>query len=123
VQVGPNAEVARGGGGQAGDALVTRADHGWLPLAYPNDPTMRISHETIYLSLYVRRRGALAGELRRCLRTGRAIRHPRGKRLPQGRGQLIDTVSIRQRPAEANGRSVPGHLEGDLLLGKRPRRC
>jgi IS30 family transposase len=93
---------------------------GWLPLAYPNDPTMRISHETIYLSLYVRRRGALAGELRRCLRFGRAMRHPRGKRLPQGRGPLIDTVSIRQRPAEANGRSVPGHWEGDLLLGKRP---
>jgi IS30 family transposase len=93
---------------------------GWLPLAYPDDPTMRISHETIYLSLYVRHREALAGELRRCLRTGRAMRHPRGKRLPQGRGQLIDTVSIRQRPAEADGRSMPGHWEGDLVLGKRP---
>ena len=93
---------------------------GWLPLAYPDDPTMRISHETIYLSLYVRRRGALAGELRRCLGTGRAMRHPRGKRLPQGRGQLLDTISIRQRPAEADGRTVPGHWEGDLVLGKRP---
>jgi len=81
---------------------------GWLRLAYPNDPTMRISHETIYLSLYVRRRRALAGELRRCLRTGRAMRHPRGKRLPQGRGQLLDTIPISQRPAEANGRLVPG---------------
>jgi transposase, IS30 family len=48
------------------------------------------------------------------------MRHPRGKRLPQGRGQLIDTVSIRQRPAEATSRSVPGHWEGDLVLGKRP---
>jgi IS30 family transposase len=93
---------------------------GWLRVAYPDDPTMRISHETIYLSLYVQRRQALRGDLRRCLRTGRAMRHPRGKRLPQGRGQLIDTISIRQRPAEANGRSVPGHWEGDLVLGKRP---
>jgi len=52
--------------------------------------------------------------------TGRAMRHPRGKRLPQGRGQLIDTVSIHQRPAEADGRTIPGHWEGDLVLGKRP---
>jgi IS30 family transposase len=93
---------------------------GWLRVAYPDDPTMRISHETIYLSLYVQRRQALRGDLRRCLRTGRAMRHPRGKRLPQGRGQLPGTISIRQRPAEANGRSVPGHWEGDLVLGKRP---
>jgi IS30 family transposase len=93
---------------------------GWLPVAYPTDATMRISHETIYLSLYVQRRQALRGDLRRCLRTGRAMRHPRGKRLPQGRGQLLDTVPIHQRPAEANGRSVPGHWEGDLVLGKRP---
>jgi IS30 family transposase len=93
---------------------------GWLQMTYPDDATMRISHETIYLSLYVRRRGALPGELRRCLRTGRAMRYPRGKRLPQGRGQLIDTVPIRQRPAEADERRVPGHWEGDLVLGKRP---
>ena len=93
---------------------------GWLRLAYPDDPTMRISHETNYLSLYLQQRRGLPGELRRCLRTGRAMRHPRGKRLPQGRGQLIGTVSIHQRPAEADGRSMPGHWEGDLLLGKRP---
>jgi IS30 family transposase len=93
---------------------------GWLQVAYPNNPTMRISHETIYLSLYVQYRGALRGDLRRCLRTGRAMRHPRGKRLSQGRGQLINTVSIRQRPAEADDRMVPGHWEGDLVLGKRP---
>jgi IS30 family transposase len=93
---------------------------GWLPLAYPDDPTMRISHETIYLSLYVQRRQALRGDLRRCLRTGRAMRHPRGKRLPQGRGQLLDTIPISQRPAEADQRTVPGHWEGDLVLGKRP---
>jgi IS30 family transposase len=93
---------------------------GWLPLACPDDPTMRVSHETIYLSLYVQRRGALRRDLRRCLRTGRAMRRPRGKRLPQGRGQLVNTVSIRQRPIEADSRSVPGHWEGDLVLGKRP---
>jgi IS30 family transposase len=62
----------------------------------------------------------LGRDLRRCLGTGRAMRHPQGKRLPQGRGQLLDTISIRQRPAEANIRSVPGHWEGDLVLGRRP---
>jgi IS30 family transposase len=96
---------------------------GWLPVAYPHDPTMRISHETIYLSLYLPRRGVLGRDLRRCLGTGRAMRHPQGKRLPQGRGQLLDTISIRQRPAEANIGSVPGHWEGDLVLGSVPRRC
>jgi IS30 family transposase len=62
----------------------------------------------------------LRRELRRCLRTGRAMRYPRGKRLPQGRGQFIDTISIGQRPTEADGRTVAGHWEGDLALGKRP---
>jgi IS30 family transposase len=93
---------------------------GWLPLAYPRDPVMRVSHETIYLSLFVQSRGALRRELQRCLRTGRAMRYPRGKRLPQGRGQLRDVVLISERPAEAEDRAVPGHWEGDLLLGKRP---
>jgi IS30 family transposase len=93
---------------------------GWLPLAYPSDPVMRVSHETIYLSLFVQSRGALRRELQRCLRTGRAMRYPRGKRLPQGRGQLRDVVLISERPAEAEDRAVPGHWEGDLLLGKRP---
>jgi IS30 family transposase len=93
---------------------------GWLPLAYPQDPVMRVSHETIYLSLFVQGRGALRRELQRCLRTGRAMRYPRAKRLPQGRGQLRDVVLISERPAEAEDRAVPGHWEGDLLLGKRP---
>jgi IS30 family transposase len=93
---------------------------GWLPLAYPQDPVMRVSHETIYLSLFVQSRGALRRELQRCLRTGRAMRYPRAKRLPQGRGQLRDVVLISERPAEAEDRAVPGHWEGDLLLGKRP---
>jgi hypothetical protein len=81
---------------------------------------MRVSHETIYLSLFVQTRGALRRELQRCLRTGRAMRYPRGKRLPQGRGQLRDTLHISQRPPEAADRPVPGHWEGDLVLGKRP---
>jgi IS30 family transposase len=93
---------------------------GWLPLAYPQDPVMRVSHETIYLSLFVQSRGALRRDLQRCLRTGRAMRHPRAKRLPQGRGQLRDTLHISQRPAEAADRAVPGHWEGDLVFGKRP---
>jgi len=93
---------------------------GWLPLAYPQDPVMRVSHETIYLSLFVQSRGALRHELQRCLRTGRAMRYPPGKRLPQGRGQLRDTLPISQRPPEATDRAVPGHWEGDLVLGKRP---
>jgi IS30 family transposase len=88
---------------------------GWLPLAYPSDPVMGVSHETIYLSLFVQSRGALRRELQRCLRTGRAMRYPRGKRLPQGRGQLREVVLISERPAEAEDRAVPGHWEGDLL--------
>ena len=93
---------------------------GWLPLAYPQDPVMRVSHETIYLSLFIQSRGALRRELQRCLRTGRAMRYPRGKRLPQGRGQLRDTLHISQRPAEVADRAVPGHWEGDLVFGRRP---
>jgi IS30 family transposase len=93
---------------------------GWLPLAYPQDSVMRVSHETIYLSLFVQSRGALRRELHHRLRTGRAMRYPRGKRLPQGRGQLRDTLHISQRPAEAADRAVPGHWEGDLVFGKRP---
>jgi IS30 family transposase len=84
---------------------------GWLRVAYPDEPSMRTSHETIYHSLYVPHRGALHRDLRRCLRIGRATRHPRGKRLPQGRGQLLDTIPISQWPAEADQRTVPGHWE------------
>ncbi len=81
---------------------------------------MRVSHETIYLTLFVQARGGLRRELARALRTGRAMRHPRGKRLPQGHGQLVDTVHISERQAEAEDRAVPGHWEGDLVFGARP---
>jgi IS30 family transposase len=66
---------------------------GWLPLAYPSDPVLRVSHETIYLSLFVQSRGALRRELQRCLRTGRAMRYPRAKRLPKDVGSCA-TPSI-----------------------------
>jgi len=81
---------------------------------------MRVSHETIYLSLFVQSRGALKRELTQQLRTGRAMRFPRGARARggQGRGQLRDTVSIRERPAEVEDRAVPGHWEGDLVYGR-----
>jgi hypothetical protein len=86
----------------------------------PSDPVMRVSHETIYLSLFSQSRGALRRERQRSLRTGRAMRYPRAKRLPLGRGQLRDTLHISQRPAEAANRAVPGHWEGDLVFGRRP---
>ncbi len=93
---------------------------GWLSRIYPDDEAMRISHETIYLSLYVQSRGALRRELTAQLRSGRTTRRPRGVLLPQGRGQLAGNLMISERPAEAEDRAVPGHWEGDLLLGKLP---
>jgi IS30 family transposase len=93
---------------------------GWLRVTYPEDPVLRVSHETIYLSLFVQRRGALRHQLHHYLRTGRAMRYPRGKRLPSGRGQLRNTIHISQRPAEAADRAVPGHWEGDLVFGRWP---
>jgi transposase, IS30 family len=84
---------------------------GWLPLAYPGDAVMGVSHETIDRSLFIQSRGALRRELQRCLRSGRAMGSPQAKRLPQGRGQLRDTLHISQRPPEAADRAVPGHWE------------
>ena len=91
----------------------------WLAEEYPSDPEMRVSHETIYMSLFIQGRGALRQELHRSLRTGRAIRRPRGTRQPDGRGILRDMVLISERPAEVKDRAVPGHWEGDLIFGKR----
>src|SRR3954469_5126584 len=92
---------------------------GWLVEAFPNDPEMRVSHETIYLSLFVQARGALRKELTRFLRSKHTTRRPRGHSVMNGQGQLRATLNIRARPAEANDRAVPGHWEGDLLMGKR----
>ncbi len=87
-----------------------------LVFDYPDDLEMRVSHETIYQSLFVQGRGALRKELTRCLRTGRAHRRPRGRTI--GGGHLTDMVLISDRPAEVEDRAVPGHWEGDLLVGK-----
>lgn len=92
---------------------------GWLVTEFPNDPEMRVSHETIYLSLFVQARGALRKELTRFLRSKHTTRRPRGHSVMNGQGQLRATLNIRERPAEANDRAVPGHWEGDLLMGKR----
>lgn len=91
---------------------------GWLKLAFPQDETMRVSHETIYLTLFVQARGALKRELTAHLRRSRSIRRPRAaKRTNVGQGQIVDAVSIRERPPEAEDRAIPGHWEGDLLSG------
>jgi IS30 family transposase len=90
----------------------------FLKAEYAQDPTMQISHETIYLSLFVQSRGALRKELARHLRTRRLVRQPR-KQLSSGRGQIVDKIMISERPAEVADRAVPGHWEGDLLLGTR----
>ena len=88
-----------------------------LHLDFPDDPSMRISHEAIYQALFVQGRGALRRELTACLRTGRALRVPRARTRARAKGFVTDEVLIRERPAEADDRAVPGHWEGDLILG------
>jgi IS30 family transposase len=89
-----------------------------LKAEFPGRPEMRVSAETIYQSLYVQSRGALRRELAACLRSGRAIRRPRRPAGQDGRGKIPGMVSISERPAEAADRAVPGHWEGDLIIGK-----
>jgi IS30 family transposase len=88
-----------------------------LRLDFPEDETMRISHEAIYQALYVQGRGALRRELTACLRTGRALRMPRARTRKQGRSFVSPEIMISQRPAEVADRAVPGHWEGDLIIG------
>lgn len=85
---------------------------------YPDDPTMRVSHETIYRTLFVQARGALRKELTACLRTQRTQRRSQKRTEHSGTGRLRDMVRITERPSEAEDRAVPGHWEGDLLMGK-----
>ena len=90
---------------------------GWLKQQFPTDRDMRISHEAIYRSLFVQTRGVLKKELTAQLRTRRQMRHAKGGNAKNGQGHILDMVSIRERPAEAEDRAVPGHWEGDLLTG------
>jgi IS30 family transposase len=88
-----------------------------LPIDFPEDEAMRISHEAIYQALFVQGRGALRRELTACLRTGRALRMPRARTRGRGKTFISPEIMISQRPAEAADRAVPGHWEGDLILG------
>ena len=88
-----------------------------LRIDFPEDGSMRISHETIYQALYIQGRGALGRELTACLRTGRALRVPRARARGRGKRFVTPEVMISQRPAEAEDRAVPGHWEGDLIVG------
>lgn len=91
---------------------------GWLKAEFPADQTMKVSHETIYLTLFIQARGALKRELIAHLRRTRSLRRPRStKRANRGQGHLVEAVSIRERPPEAEDRAIPGHWEGDLLAG------
>jgi IS30 family transposase len=111
--------------GRLRDEVQDRLRRHWSPeqiaatlkADYPDDAEMWVSHETIYQSLYVQGRGALRRELAVCLRTGRALRRPR-RRPDERRGRIPGMVNISERPAEADDRRVPGHWEGDLILGK-----
>jgi IS30 family transposase len=91
----------------------------WLKMQFPDDESMRVSHETIYRTLFVQARGALKKELLGHLRGKRRLRRSRVARKPDGRGQIADAISIRERPAEVEDRAVAGHWEGDLLLGSK----
>jgi IS30 family transposase len=88
-----------------------------LPIDFPDDESMRISHEAIYQALYIQGRGALQRELVACLRTGRALRVPRARARQRPGGHVTAEVMISERPAEVDDRAVPGHWEGDLIIG------
>src|SRR6202047_2063798 len=93
---------------------------GWLKTEYPHDESLRVSHETIYRSLFIQARGVLKKELLGHLRSKRRIRRSQHARIfKDARGQIVDAISIRERPAEIEDRAVPGHWEGDLIGGTK----
>jgi transposase, IS30 family len=94
----------------------------WLAKSFPEDPELQVSHETIYLSLFVQGRGALRRELHQALRSGRAMRRPKASSPMRRRSHIPNMVLISERPAEVEDRAVPGHWEGDLILGAK-RTC
>jgi len=109
------------------EKVQTRLDQRWSPRQiaqtlsqeFPEDPEMRVSHETIYQSLYVQGRGGLRRDLHQKLRTGRTLRKPRAStRRDKARSVIPDLVSISERPAEVTDRAVPGHWEGDLIIAR-----
>jgi len=94
----------------------------WLVREHPGDLELRVSHETIYQSLYVQGRGALRKELHQALRSGRAIRRPQARRAIKRQSRIPEMVMISERPAEVEDRAVPGHWEGDLIVGSKASR-
>jgi IS30 family transposase len=93
---------------------------GWLKLKFPNDESMQVSHETIYRSLFIQARGVLKKELIEHLRSRRMMRRSKKATTDgQPRGQIVDGISIRERPAEVEDRAIPGHWEGDLITGSK----
>lgn len=106
--------------GKLSDQWSPQQIAGWLKTRYPGDPSMNVSHETIYKSLFIQARGVLKKELLAHLRSRRIMRRGRTSTTAgQTRGQIIDAVSIRDRPAEIEDRAIPGHWEGDLLSGSK----
>ena len=96
---------------------------GWLKIWYPANESMRVSHETIHRSLFIQARGVLKKELLGHLRSKRCIRRPQHSHIfKDTRGQIVDAISIRQRPADIEDRAVPGHWEGDLMRGTKNSR-
>ncbi len=95
---------------------------GRLRVLFPDNQQMRISHESIYRSIYIYPRGEMARELKAALRSGRTVRRPRGHRGHKGKTRIVGAVSIAERPEEVEGRQVPGHHEGDLIVGSTESR-
>jgi IS30 family transposase len=120
---GPDAPAWKGR--RRGRRQDRRWAHSWspeqianrLPIDFPDDPSMRISHEAIYQALYIQGRGALKRELTACLRTGRSLRVPAARARQRGKKFIPAELLIAERPAEVEDRAVPGHWEGDLILG------
>jgi IS30 family transposase len=129
VRTADGASVGPAGPAWKGRNKPHRGDRAWvqgwspaqianrLPLEFPDDKSMRISHEAIYQALYVQGRGALKRELVACLRTGRALRVPRARARQKAWAHVNEEVLLSARPAEAEDRAVPGHWEGDLIIG------